>query len=82
MAWAWAEAMGQQKVACMVATANRSGLVMLEVWITMSWLFGYRRACSARVCCRGWAMLSRAHQAGLGPKGPLASARSSLPIAM
>lgn len=36
---AQAEAMGQQqKAACMVATADSSGLTLLEVWITMSWL--------------------------------------------
>ena len=43
---AWAEAMGQQEVACMVVTADCSGMALLEVWITTSWLSGCPRACS------------------------------------
>lgn len=75
-------AMGQQqKVACMVLTVDYSGLALLEVWITTSWLSGYLRTCNVRACCKGWPTLSRAHQAGQGPRGPLASAGSSLPTA-
>lgn len=80
--WAWAGAMGQwQKVACSVAMVA-SGPAMPEVWTTTSWPFGCLRACSVRVCSKGWPTRCRARQAGLGPRGPLESARSSLPTAM
>lgn len=76
------EATGQhQKEACMAAMVNRSGLASLETWITMSWLCGCQRACNVRACYREWPTLSRAHQGSLGPRAPLASARSSLPTA-
>lgn len=40
-------AMGQQqKVACMLVTVDHSGLALLEVWITTSWLSGYLRTCN------------------------------------
>lgn len=79
---AQAEATGQlQKVACMAPMAGHSGLASLETWITTSWPCGCQRACSVKVCYKGWPTLSRVHQAHLGPKALLASARSSLPTA-
>lgn len=79
---AQAEVMGQLQVAYMAPMAIRSGLASLETWITTSWQCGCLRACSVKACYKGWPTLSRAHQACLGPRALLASARSSLPTAM
>lgn len=43
---AWAKAMGQQQVACMVVMVDHLELALLEAWITTSWLSGCLRACS------------------------------------
>lgn len=76
------QAMGQQQKGMSTeAMGVHSVLASMETWTTASWLCGCRRAYSVKACYKGWRTLSRAHPASLGPKGPPASARSSLPTA-